>query len=191
MEYRSARPEDVPGLKRLWERCFGDDPAFIDRFFAHLFRPEHMAVCALDGMPVSMVAFLPCRLRGGGDLPCAYLYAMATDPARQGRGWSQALLRFAHSYGREQGWRGLTLVPADQGLFQFYAKAEFQTAFFLPAAALERLPPRAPGWSPRRPEAYRRLREQLLAQIPHLTIPSPFWPMRNRSTGAPAAACSG
>ena len=61
MEYRSARPEDVPGLKRLWERCFGDDPAFIDRFFAHLFRPEHMAVCAPitpSGCPaVSMTLF--------------------------------------------------------------------------------------------------------------------------------------
>lgn len=176
MEYRSARPEDVPGLKRLWERCFGDDPAFIDRFFAHLFRPEHMAVCAMDGMPVSMVAFLPCRLRGAGaDLPCAYLYAMATDPARQGRGLGQALLRFAHSYGREQGWRGLTLVPADQGLFQFYAKAEFQTAFFYRQLRWSGSPtPGAGVVSPAVPEAYRRLREQLLAQIPHLDHTLPF-----------------
>lgn len=176
MEFRTGLPADVPGLKALWALCFGDDPGYIDRYFEDLFLPEYMAVCADGPVPVSMVAFLPCTLRApAGDAPCAYLYAMATHPQYQGRGLGQALLRFAHSYGREQGWRGLTLVPADQGLFQFYAKAEFQTAFFYRQLRWSGSPtPGAGVVSPAVPEAYRTLREQLLAQIPHLDHTLPF-----------------
>ena len=157
MEFRTGLPADVPGLKALWALCFGDDPGYIDRYFEDLFLPEYMAVCADGPVPVSMVAFLPFTLRApAGDAPCAYLYAMATHPQYQGRGLGQALLRFAHSYGREQGWRGLTLVPADQGLFQFYAKAEFQTAFFYRQLRWSGSPtPGAGVVSPAVPEAYR------------------------------------
>ena len=177
MDYRPSRAADVPGLKRLWQRCFGDDIGFIDRYFEDLFRPEHLVVCADGAAPVSMVAFLPCALRApAGAAPCAYLYAMATDPGRQGEGLGQGLLRFAFGYGRARGWAGLTLVPADQGLFRFYAKAGYQTAFsyqtLTRSGPIPNIVPSAVA--PVSPAEYRASREGLLAQTVHLDHSLPF-----------------
>lgn len=177
MEYRTALPSDVPGLKTLWAVCFGDDDAYIDRFFEDLFLPEYMAVCAENDEPVSMVAFLPCTLRApSGDAPCAYLYAMATHPRYQGRGVGQKLLRFAYNYAREnQGWTGLTLVPADQGLFHFYAKTDYRTAFYYQSVTWDGKSGSGDGTAvPIAPEEYRRLREHLLEDTVHLDHSLPF-----------------
>lgn len=177
MEYRTGFPSDVPELKKLWQLCFGDDPDYIDRFFEDLYLPEHMAVCADGAAPVSMVAFLPCTLRTpGGDAPWAYLYAMATHPQYQGRGLGQNLLRFAWDYARRsQGWDGLALVPADQGLFCFYAKTDYQTAFaYQPLSWDGAASPQINTVRPISPEEYRQLREHLLREITHLDHSLPF-----------------
>lgn len=177
MTCRTAYPSDVPELKKLWRLCFEDDPDYIDRFFEDLFLPEHMVVCAHGSNPVSMVAFLPCTLRTPtGDTPCAYLYAMATHPGYQGRGLGQTLLRFAYDYGRkEQGWTGLTLVPADQGLFRFYGKTDYRTAFYYqPVIWNGGAAPDSSSVSPVSPEEYRQLRELLLEKVVHLDHSLPF-----------------
>lgn len=177
MEFRTGLPADVPGLKALWALCFGDDPGYIDRYFEDLFLPEYMAVCADGPVPVSMVAFLPCTLRApAGDAPCAYLYAMATHPQYQGRGLGQQLLRFAYDYARRhQGWAGLTLVPADEGLFHFYAKTDYQTAFYYQSVTWNGTTSSDEGAvTPITPEEYRRLRERLLAGVVHLDHSLPF-----------------
>ena len=177
MEFRTGLPADIPGLKALWARCFGDDPGYIDRYFEDLFLPEHMAVCAEDSGPVSMVAFLPCTLRTpSGDAPCAYLYAMATHPQYQGLGLGQQLLRFAYHYARHsRGWAGLTLVPADEGLFRFYAKTDYRTAFYYQSVSWDGAAhPGAGAVSPISPEEYRRLRERLLKGVVHLDHSLPF-----------------
>lgn len=177
MNLRAAHSADVPALKALWALCFGDEASYIDRFFEDLFLPEHMVVCDNGAAPVSMVAFLPCTLRTpAGDFPCTYLYAMATHPQYQGRGLGQQLLRFAYDYARERrGWVGLTLVPADEGLFQFYAKTAYQTAFSYQSVSWTgQTPARPVAVSPISPEEYRRLRELLLAGRVHLDHSLPF-----------------
>lgn len=177
MNLRAAHSADVPALKALWALCFGDEASYIDRFFEDLFLPEHMVVCDNGAAPVSMVAFLPCTLRTpAGDFPCAYLYAMATHPQYQGRGLGQQLLRFAYDYARERrGWVGLTLVPANEGLFRFYAKTDYQTAFSYQSVSWTGQTPARPiAVSPISPEEYRRLRELLLAGRVHLDHSLPF-----------------
>lgn len=183
MNYRTACSADVPALKALWARCFGDETDYIDRFFEDLFLPEHMVVCADNATPVSMVAFLPCTLRTpAGDAPCAYLYAMATHPQYQGRGLGQQLLRYAYDYARQsRGWVGLTLVPADAGLFRFYAKTDYQTAFSYQSVSWNGAPaPHPVSVSPISPEEYRRVRELLLAGRVHLDHSLPFLTHLNR-----------
>lgn len=177
MEFRAACSADVPALKTLWALCFGDEAGYIDRFFEDLFLPEHMAVCADGATPVSMVAFLPCTLCApSGDAPWAYLYAMATHPQYQGRGLGQRLLRFAYHYGRHsRGWAGLALVPADEGLFRFYAKTDYRTAFYYQSVTWDGVPrPGAGAVCPISPEEYRRLRERLLQGVVHLDHSLPF-----------------
>ena len=177
MSLRIAHSADVPTLKALWALCFGDEASYIDRFFEDLFLPEHMVVYADGDTPVSMVAFLPCTLRTpAGDFPCAYLYAMATHPQYQGRGLGQQLLRFAYDYARgRRGWVGLTLVPADEGLFRFYAKTDYQTAFSYQSVSWTgQVPAHSGAVAPISPEEYRRLRELLLTGRVYLDHSLPF-----------------
>ncbi len=134
---RTAQARDVSALKALWKEAFGDEDAYIDRFFADLFAPRDMAVLEDEGRIVSMAALLPCTLVLGGGTeketrhPISYLYAMATAKDRRGEGLGLALLSFAAEHVRGRGERGIALLPADEGLQRFYALAGYRKAFTL------------------------------------------------------------
>ena len=129
---RCAAPEDVPALKVLWAEVFGDESAYIDLFFARLFRPKDYAVLCEpnSGELLSMAALLPVTLVCEGKrFPIAYLYGMATRPSAQGKGCGLQLLDFAADWCRQNGKAGIALQPADEGLLRFYAKAGYAPAF--------------------------------------------------------------
>jgi GNAT superfamily N-acetyltransferase len=128
---RFARKADQASIKALWLACFDDPPEVVDAYFSFRHRNEYMPVWADGHAIVGMLTMLPIELRAGGQsYPGRYIFAVATHPAYRGRGISTQLLTFAHNWMRARGERAATLVPADEGLFDFYHRRGYETYFY-------------------------------------------------------------
>lgn len=118
---RPATAADLPALTRLWQTAFGDPPELIDAFY-HRFPPETAAwVVEADGNVATAAHLLDGRLHtaGGAVLPCAYVYAVSTDPAQRGHGYASALMqRFAAD--ADASGRVLYTLPAEASLYAWY-----------------------------------------------------------------------
>lgn len=125
-----ARPEDVPALKRLWQTCFGDDPAYIGLYYDH-FPPQSVAVLRREEEILSMtVCFDVTYISADGDEhPGAYLYAVATAPDARGQGCCRRLLRWTETALKSRGCRFTCLRPATSALQTMYAKLGYAPAF--------------------------------------------------------------
>ena len=121
---RIAVPSDRPALTAVWHACFGDSSAVVNHFFDAVW--DEVTVYVTDDV-TAMVTAMPCRWQNRS---AAYLYAVATDPAHQGRGLCKALMRFAEEDLLARGYSYSLLRPAEPSLFAFYQKQGYQTVFF-------------------------------------------------------------
>lgn len=173
IEMRPGRPEEIPAQKELWRKAFGDETAYIDHFYKSCIGSEDMMVLLEDGVLVSMLALLPHQvvLPDGDHASAAYIYALATDPDTRQRGHGRSLLHYADFYLREQGVDCVTTVPAEAGLFKFFATVGFEECFATRKLELLRgqLEAPQPGASiePVSPVQYNTIRRRLLAKTLH------------------------
>ena len=129
---RFASGGDHPGLKALWSDIFGDSREAVEEYFALRHRDDCLLVDARDDGIAGMLTMLPLRLLSSGhSFPARYIYAVATHPAYRNQGVSTRLLDHAHSVMSSRGEAAAVLVPASPGLFDFYGKRGYQTAFSL------------------------------------------------------------
>ena len=170
METGVARREEWPRLRALWQAAFGDEPEFIDGFFARWGEPGRLLVLREDRVALSMLALRPMEAvtPAGARAPLPYVYALATDPGQRGRGCARKLLSFAAGRARDMGAAGICTVPAESALHRFFASAGYGECFAARRQAL-RLAPRPADGAVRAIGAaeYAALRETLLAGLPH------------------------
>lgn len=174
---RPSVPEDVPAQRELWKLAFGDSDEYIDNFYSIYYRPERVVVLEEDGMVRSMTAWFDTTfvVPDRGEYRAAYLYAVATHPDCRGRGLAARLLSGADEYFRSLDIPAVTTVPAEPSLHNFFGANGFRECFRLLGGSLRReeipLPP--PNvLRPASTEEYGRVREQLLADIPHIAYPA-------------------
>lgn len=117
--YRKAQPRDIPPLKALWLRCFQEKEAAAELFFAESPRFAHGYLAGRGGETIAAVYLLDCKLCG---VPAHYLCGAATLPAYRGQGVMTALIDTALRDAAERGDRYSVLLPADGGLYGFYAR---------------------------------------------------------------------
>ncbi len=131
MKMDFAKPQDLPALKRLWRQVFQDTESYIDNYFNYLYNTITVAVCRdTDGQPIAMLSMLPTVLAiDGKRFAGHYLYAAATDPAKEGQGVMTRLLAFALASAKEAGDTFSCLVPASGSLFDFYGKRGYLPFF--------------------------------------------------------------
>lgn len=108
----------IPALRRLWQETFGDDDAFLDRFYSIAFASDRCRCVSIEGKPVAALYWFDCQLQGK---PIAYLYAVATAEAHRGKGYCRALMENTHEHLAYLGYAGAVLVPATESLFRMYA----------------------------------------------------------------------
>jgi len=108
-----------PGLKSLWAEAFGDEESFIELFFATGFSPDRCRCITENGQPSAALYWFDCEADSG---KLAYLYAIATAKAHQGKGLCRKLMEDTHALLKEQGYIGALLVPAGPDLFTMYGK---------------------------------------------------------------------
>lgn len=107
--------------RALYESAFpGSSKAWDDALFRHVM-PQYLRVIREGEKPLSMLFSIPYPIQTEkGCLEARYLYAVATDPAYQGRGLAKQLLGEVASEGYP-----VFLRPSSEGLFSFYQRAGF------------------------------------------------------------------
>ena len=112
-----------PALKELWAEAFGDEESFIELFFSTGFSSQRCRCMTVNGDLAAVLYWFDCETDSG---KLAYLYAVATAKAHQGKGLCRALMENTHALLREQGYGVAVLVPGEPGLFEMYAKMGYQ-----------------------------------------------------------------
>lgn len=128
---RNAVSEDIPQLKDLWRKCFGDPSAYVDIFFQRFCDLDQVLVVDDDGEVDSMIAMLPGSLilPEEGEIPVAYAYALATNPYMQGKGHARQLLKYADTFVQQRGDKATVLVPASPSLHRFFEAVGYEECF--------------------------------------------------------------
>lgn len=119
------REEQTGQLRQLWKESFGDTDAFLDIFFSTAFSPDRCRCILLEDRIAAALYWFDIRWN---NLPCAYLYAVATDPAFRGRGLCRTLMEDCARILTDAGYAGALLVPQDEGLRAMYSKMGYRPA---------------------------------------------------------------
>lgn len=145
----------------LWHQAFGDDPAEILAFLREV---PHIPYLLWEENDLTAMAFaIPQTV---GQLPAAYLYAVATDASRRGQGLASRLLSQAEADLKQRGFAAVLLSPASAPLLGWYLRQGY--ASWGDHAVLSLPSSDAPELSP---EDYLSLRESALEQVPHNVPP--------------------
>lgn len=130
----------IPELKKLWKTCFADEDAYINDFFAALYKGQDVLLAEENGVLMGASFFLPGKLleSTGPDSwqEIRYVYALAVYPQFRGKGIAGRLLSHAHQTYKSP----LIAEPANEGLIGgFYKPLGFEEAFYLE---------KEPAWMP-------------------------------------------
>lgn len=136
---RFADSGDLPALKSLWMKSFGDTQSGTDFFFSARHENENMLVCAQNDVPIAMLSMLPVTLQYNAvPMKGRYIYGVATDEKYRGQGISTGLLDVAHEWMKEKGDKAAVLAPANDALFHFYEKRGYETIFYSDQVMVEK-----------------------------------------------------
>lgn len=168
---REYRVGDIPGLRALWSRVFGDSEALISGFLRLL--PEMgTGAVALAGDRIVGAAYVMTGLElvrpGRAEERLGYIYAVAVDESCRGLGLGRGLCLMARELARRHGAERICTLPAEGSLYAWY-----EDVLGLKAALRRRLDEiaAAPGpFSFREVSAgdYGAAREALLGRRDHL-----------------------
>lgn len=132
MELRHPKENETEQMKQIWRECFQDEEEYIAFYFQKGYSKENTFICAQDGRVVSMLTMLPAVLRQQKEtLQGRYVYAVATMPAYQGKGYMGKLEQYAAREVSREGAAFLVLVPAEESLFSFYKKKGYHICSYM------------------------------------------------------------
>lgn len=119
------QPHQIPQLKKLWQKAFGDTVELIDHFFATAYASSRCRCVSLEGKVVAALYWFDVFCR---EQQFAYIYAVATDPDYRNRGLCRKLMEDTHAHLALQGYRGVLLVPEGDSLRQMYTAFGYENA---------------------------------------------------------------
>lgn len=121
------RQKHIPMLRDLWKEAFGDSDEFLNAFFQTAFSKRRSRCVIANEQIAAALYWFDCRYL---DRRVAYIYAVATKKAWQGKGLCKQLMADTHALLREKGYVGVVLVPREASLFDFYRKIGYQTTCY-------------------------------------------------------------
>lgn len=107
----------------IWKDVFGDDDSFIELYFRKVYRDDYtrLLVDYSTSDPIAQVQILPYHLFYKGErYPIGYISGAATSLTYRGKGIMTQLMRNALTYGYQRGDICSFLIPADEGLYEYY-----------------------------------------------------------------------
>jgi predicted acetyltransferase len=132
-EIRSAQKGDIAQQKEIWKRCFGDSDNYIDFYYANRYKETETVLLLEDKVISSMLTMLPIEIIAPNKqiYNSSMLYAIATHPEYQNRGFANEVMDFTHKSLREDKKAFSVLVPSGQHLFDFYRRQGYQDGFYI------------------------------------------------------------
>jgi len=132
-EIRLAQQGDTARQKELWKLCFGDSEHYIDFYYDNHYKENETILLLEDREIYSMLTMLPIKIIFPNiqSFNSAMLYAIATHPQYQNRGFASRLIDFAHENLRENENAFSVLVPSAKQLFEFYRQQGFHDGFYV------------------------------------------------------------
>lgn len=126
-------PERIAGTKALWQQCFHDDPQWVECFYRH-FSPITTCRALTDGNGerVTSTLYSVGHFRFtcfGETFPASYLYALCTHPDCRSRGLMGSLIADTLQQLHHAGYGVAVLIPAEEWLFDYYARFGFAPLF--------------------------------------------------------------
>ncbi len=131
-------------LKKLWADTFGDSEEYIKLFFDCEYTPAECFGEEKDGEIISVLYLMKGFIKADGVLfEGRYLYAAATAERYRGKGIMSKLIKEAQTYAKDKGISFISLLPADDGLYGYYAGFGFEpimkkhTSVILPSGVVK------------------------------------------------------
>jgi len=170
---RLSQKGDERELAAVWREVFGDGDEYIGNFFRYMYEDGRAACIEENGVIAAMAFSLDIgklRIPGMDDVPCSYVYAVATRPEYRSRGFGAKVTDAA----AEIGGGVSALCPAELSLFGFYAEKTCYSRFFkvseLRVDASEINPSTVSGAVAIDAGEYADMRESLLSSRPHIAL---------------------
>lgn len=118
-------------LKELWRTCFTEDTEeFIELYFDEKYTDNDTSVIMHRGKPVSALQRLPYTMTCRGEIiRASYISGACTHPSMRKHGLMTRLLDEAHTSMYKGGVIVSTLIPANEGLIEFYRKSKYTPIF--------------------------------------------------------------
>ena len=120
------------GVKELWMNVFrSDSEEFVKMYFDRVYRDENTFVKEVDTNIVSAVQLIPYRMTYYGyDIKTGYISGASTLPYFEGKHFMTYLMSEAINAAYERGDVLMTLIPANNGLVDFYKRFGFASVFY-------------------------------------------------------------
>lgn len=132
-EIRLAQEGEILRQKEIWKLCFGDSDQYIDLYYAARYKENETLLMLEGGEIVSMLTMLPNKTitTNRQSFNSTMLYAIATHPEYQHRGYASQLIDFAHQYLNKIENHITLVVPAEGRLFDYYRRLGYGDGFYI------------------------------------------------------------
>lgn len=112
----------VNQLSILWQSIFDEDEAVINIYFQNVYGICENPIIENNGEILSSAFLVPCEI---GKHKGFYVYCALTHKQHRGQGLMAQILAKADKIREKSGFDFLLLVPAEESLFNYYAKFGF------------------------------------------------------------------
>ena len=117
-------------IRKLWELCFHDSPAFTDLYFRMRYNNEVNLALRSGSTIIAAMQILPYPMTFCGQtIKTAYISGACTHPDFRGKGVMRELLNEAFGRMHAQGIVLSTLIPAQPWIFDYYARSGYAPVF--------------------------------------------------------------
>lgn len=133
------RKTDYEDCAKIWRMSFNDTDEYIKNFFDKMYNDGIGLVYREQGVAVAALYLLEAQtvIKGHG-YSTYYLYAAATLPAHRNKGIMSILIEESVDLAKHNGIDFIVVCPAEPGLFDYYGKFGFKTAFYKKAITYSR-----------------------------------------------------
>ncbi|MCL2651030.1 MAG: GNAT family N-acetyltransferase [Candidatus Azobacteroides sp.] len=121
----------ISALKTMWKLCFPQDTAqFINFYFEKVFKTNQSLTLWKNNMLVAFLQIIPYQIKIGNNIyEAGYISGAMTHPEHRQQGYMRQLLDAAFSEMKKLDYTFTFLIPQENRLFDFYAKAGYAKAF--------------------------------------------------------------
>lgn len=117
-------------VRSMWKTCFDDTETYMDLHFSKKYKSENTLLYFEDQTCVAALQMLPYSIRFYNKIiPFYYLAGLCTMPEYRNKGYMGKLINASFEVMKERQIPLCGLVPADDWLFDYYAKYGFETVF--------------------------------------------------------------